>query len=362
VSISSIAASNAPHLNAGMPTIMEKDSSGSFFNYLPEGCRLCYNGAKMVLFVTGVCGRNCFYCPVSNERREKDVIFANEKRVEKDEDLIDEAVSMCALGTGITGGEPLLHLDRVIRYIKLLKNRFGSSHHIHLYTSLAPEKDILESLRNAGLDEIRFHPPLHLWHDINITPYRKSIITACKLGLSTGIELPSISSDFGGIISLLEEVGGFLNLNELEFSETNFDELKRLGFRPVDDVSSAVLGSREVAESLAISKLHFCSSCFKDAVQLRERFKRIAKRNARDFDEITDDGTLVYGVIMGNCQEILKKAEFTENMYSESNGSVETAWWIADDLADELKEAGCFVSVIERYPMKDGMVVEKTPL
>jgi len=45
-------------------------------------------GPKMVLFVTGLCGKNCFYCPVSYERREKDIIFANERRVSRDEDLV----------------------------------------------------------------------------------------------------------------------------------------------------------------------------------------------------------------------------------------------------------------------------------
>jgi len=346
----------------GILTTMEKDNTGSFFNYLPQGCRLCYEGAKMVLFVTGLCGKKCFYCPVSHERREKDIIFVNEKRVEKDEDLIEEAISMDALGTGITGGEPLLRLERVLHYIKLLKNRFGTSHHIHLYTALAPDGGVLESLQRAGLDEIRFHPPPDIWKNLNHTCYRDSITVACEIGLSIGIEVPAIRSDFSGILSLLKEVDGFLNLNELEFSETNAAELKKRGFVPVDDVSSAAAGSKEIAESLKGNKLHFCSSSFKDAVQLRERFKRIAKRNARYFDEITDDGTLVYGVIEGDCTGILKEAGVMDDMYSTTDGIIETAWWIAEDLAEELKKRGCSISVIERYPMKNGMVAEKTPL
>ncbi len=341
---------------------MEKDNSGSFFNYLPEGCRMCYKGAKMVLFVTGVCGKNCFYCPVSYERREKDMIFANEKRVEKDDDIIEVALLMDALGTGITGGEPLLRLDRVVHYIKLLKRRFGDSHHIHLYTALAPNRGVIRSLRSAGLDELRFHPPPHLWANIGKTYYRDSIVAAHELGIRVGIEVPSIQADFSGILSLLEEVGGFLNLNELEFSETNADELKKRGYVPVDDISSGVRGSKEVAELLNGSRFHFCSSLFKDAVQLRERLKRIAKRTARDFDEITDDGTLVYGVIEGDSLGLLKDAGVTADMYSVLDDSIETAWWITEDLAEELKKAGCRVAVIERYPMKNGMLVEKTPL
>ncbi len=316
----------------------------------------------MVLFVTGVCGRGCFYCPVSNERRGKDVIFANERRVEKNEDILEEAVSMEALGTGITGGEPLLRLDRVVRYIKLLKNRFGNAHHIHLYTALSPNRGVLEELKKAGLDEIRFHPPRHLWKNVGRTYYRDSIVAASILGLSTGIEIPSIDSDFSGILSLLDETGGFLNLNELEFSETNLNELNKRGYAAVDDESSGAKGSKEVAESVNGSKLHFCSSRFKDAVQLRERYKRIAKKTARDFDEKTDDGTIVYGFIEGNCRHILKDAGVTDDMYSLMNGSVETAWWIASDLAEELKKSGFSAFVIERYPMKNGMLVEKTPL
>ncbi len=341
---------------------MEIDRSGSFYNCLTEGCRLCYTGAKMVLFVTGICGRNCFYCPVSYERREKDVVFANERRIEKDEDIIEEAISMDALGAGITGGEPLLRPERVLHYIRLFKKKFGESFHIHLYTALAPEKEALISLRDAGLDEIRFHPPPDMCEDIVMTPYRDSIITAHKLGISTGIEIPSIKSDLHLIISLLEEVDGFLNLNELEFSETNASELEKRGFVPENDISMAALGSRDLAGSVKGKKMHFCSSVFKDAVQLRERFKRIAKRSARDFDEITDDGTLVYGIIDGNGQYILKEAGVTEDMFAVREGSIETAWWIASDLAEELKEKGLNAYVIERYPMKNGNVVERTPL
>jgi len=341
---------------------METDNSGSFYNFLPEGCRQCYKGAKMVLFVTGICGKNCFYCPVSNERREKDIIFANERLVNRDEDLIEEAISMDALGTGITGGEPLLRLDRVIHYIKLLKNKFGKSHHIHLYTALAPNKGVLESLKKAGLDEIRFHPPQNLLPGVDKTYYSVSLTEAHKLGLSVGIEIPSIACDLSGVISLLKEVDGFLNLNELEFSETNFTQLKSRGYATVDDTSSSALGSREVAQALDYDKLHFCSSRFKDAIQLRERFKRIAKKGARYFDEITDDGTLVYGFIDGSCTGLLKEAGVQEEMYAILDGTVEIAWWIAEDLAGELKKIGCKVSVIERYPMKNGMIAESTPL
>jgi len=341
---------------------METDRSGSFYNYLPEGCRLCYKGAKMVLFITGICGSNCFYCPVSYKRRGNAAAYANERLVGNDEDIIEEAISMDALGASITGGEPLLKIERVLHYLRLLKNKFGEAFHIHLYTALSPGKEMLALLKEAGLDEIRFHPPPDVWEKIMITPYRDSIIAAHELGISAGIEIPSIKYDLSGILTLLEEVDGFLNLNELEFSETNAQELGKRDYVPENDVSMAVLGSREFAELVDGKKLHFCSSVFKDAVQLRERFKRIAKRAARDFDETTDDGTLLYGAIDGDSILALKNAGVPENMFEVKEGMIETSWWIASEMAEELKEIGCQVSIIERHPMKDGIIVERTPL
>jgi len=73
----------------------------------------------MVLFVTGECGRSCWYCPLSAERKGTDQVYANERPVSSDDQVIAEATMMSALGTGVTGGEPLLVLDRVVRYTSL---------------------------------------------------------------------------------------------------------------------------------------------------------------------------------------------------------------------------------------------------
>ena len=49
---------------------------------LPKGCRYCEQGRKMVLLVTGLCRYACFYCPLSEKKSGKDVVYANEKKVE----------------------------------------------------------------------------------------------------------------------------------------------------------------------------------------------------------------------------------------------------------------------------------------
>ena len=103
---------------------------------LPRGCQYCIRGEKLVLFVTGICPRECSFCPVSDEKYRQDVIFANERKVNSPSDLIKEAELMQAKGAGITGGDPLAKLNRTLEYIRLLKEKFGKQFHLHLYTSL----------------------------------------------------------------------------------------------------------------------------------------------------------------------------------------------------------------------------------
>src|SRR3989338_2113050 len=91
---------------------------------LAEGCVLCAQGKKLVLFVTGVCPRKCFYCPLSEKKMNKDVIFANEIETKDIKEIIQEAKDNLAEGVGITGGDPLSKLDRTLEYIIAFKKEF----------------------------------------------------------------------------------------------------------------------------------------------------------------------------------------------------------------------------------------------
>ncbi len=347
------------------PGKIEEDSTGSLYRSLPEGCRLCHQGAKLVLFVTGVCNRYCFYCPVSNERRGIDSTYANERRVESDEQVVEEARRMSALGTGITGGEPMGRLDRTLHYIKLLKKNFGKSHHIHLYTCTVPSEETLKALNEAGLDELRMHPSKDVWDHFYDSAYHHALKQAIALGMSAGIEIPALAP-VPEIERAVAEAGGFLNLNELEFSETNCEAMKRQGFARKDDVSNAVQGSETVAREIVLNSIantRYCSSRFKDAVQLRERLKRTASNVARPFDEITDDGTIVCGEITGDIDGALNRLEGLEipaDMYLRDGDTIAIAWWVLDEIRNELP--GTDKAIVERYPLKDGLVVERIPL
>lgn len=328
---------------------------------LAKGCVLCYQGAKMVLFITGRCRRSCWYCPLSEERKGNDVIFANEHRIETPTEAIAVAEKMSALGTGITGGEPLACLDRVVTFGKALKDHFGPDHQIHLYTAQAPKKEELARLKGV-VDEIRLHPPRECWDHIPDTDFIASAKMAKEMGFDIGIEVPALP----GLELLVPALPylDFLNINELEWGETNADEMRERGYEPADGVHNAIAGAEDWAEELVKhKKVHWCSSSFKDSVQLRERLKRIAENTARPFDEVTEDGTIVYGVLdlhPGTRDEVVARCRkyLADDEFADCGDRVETAWWLLEEYKEKIPGKK---SVVERYP-DGGMVVEVTPL
>ncbi len=270
---------------------------------IAKGCELCVKGEKLVLFVTGICGNGCSYCPVSDEKNLHDVIFANERRITKDSELIEEAKIMRATGAGITGGDPLAVMKRTTHYIKLLKKEFGKKFHIHLYTPLLRvTEENLKKLREAGLDEIRFHPRLEEkkeWEKIRL---------ARKYSWNVGVEVPAIPGKEKELKELLtylkkEELVDFINLNEFEYADNKVFEKNNMKIEPKNPSSYAVKGSQELALKLLSHAnkiglpVHFCTAKSKDAVQLAKRIKRRAEKAKKPYDEVDEEGLLFRGAI-----------------------------------------------------------------
>lgn len=350
--------------------LVPMESSSCYTKRLSRGCRMCRKGAKMVLLVTGRCGMSCYYCPLSEAKKGKDLVYANELLVRSDEDVISEAEAIGARGTGITGGDPLVVMDRTVRYIAMLKEHFGPGHHIHLYTATI-DRDRFLALQEAGLDELRIHPPLETWGDLGPS----HIAEAVKgLKMTVGFEVPAIPGEEDRLVSLCDYAAdnrlAFVNMNELEVSETNCDALMARGFTARSEVSSAMKGSErtalEVMERVGDKvPLHFCSSSFKDDVQLRERLKRRAKRVARPMDLVTSEGMILLGIIDEGGEKAMRSLQEGYGVpaelmsYDEKRKRLEVASWVLEDLAPALPFK-CFL--VEEYPTADRLEVEREPL
>ena len=348
----------------------ERMDCGSLRNGpLAKGCEHCLVGGKMVLFVTGRCDTGCYYCPVSFEKKGRDCIYANELKTNSKAAILEEAESMDATGTGITGGDPLMNVDRTVNAIRMLKEHFGPEHHIHLYTStIDPAK--VRQVADAGLDEIRFHPRTDMWDHMQDTRLKEIVDT---VDIDVGIEVPALPDHRDGLDALADyaqSIGiDFVNLNELEFSESNWDMMEKYGYDLVDELSSAVKGSLETAEYVMKRhpdlRMHFCSSTFKDGVQLRNRLKRKAEKSAKEYEVITDDGTVIKGVLYGDLEEARRMLseeydvpDVLMNLDEERN-RLEVAPWVLEEIAPELPFR-CYE--VEEYPTADRLEVERAPL
>lgn len=346
-----------------------------------KGCQYCALGSKMVLFITGVCKSGCFYCPISEERR-KDIIYADEQRVYNPAEAIAEAKMISAQGMGITGGEPGLKLDRVVEYVKAFKEEFGKEFHCHLYTSLALNKEQLLSLLEAGLDEIRFHPP-----NLRLTKkMQETIIYAKSLSWDVGIEVPAIPDQEEALSKIIEFACEndiqYVNLNEFEVTEANLEELESKHYHVKDEASVAVTGSEKMALKL-LNKykdcntiLHFCTARYKDRVQLQNRLIRRAKNYAKAFDEVTDEGLLIRGKItFKQAYDIDSFIKIFQEDYEVEDDFIEvhkesnylfTAWYMVEELAKELserfKDGIKSIEIIHQYPYDNGIIVYVEPL
>jgi len=333
----------------------------------------------MVLFVSGLCRFRCFYCPVSPTRNQLDVVYANERRVRTDADVLDEARSIGAAGTGITGGDPLGVVDRVEHYVRLLKHEFGAEHNIHLYTH-EPNPEKLERLARAGLDEFRLHIPHYLWGPLASDggAYRAVLEAAPDWGIRRGVEIPVLpekEAELRRLLRALEGIGvDFVNLNELEFSETNEVKMRERGYRVDPRNGWGVRGSRAVAErvvrELSLSvPVHYCSSRFKDGVQLRQRLLRRAERTAPAFAPRTEDGTVVLGVVEAVGEIDLDRwsvrvarrlgAGPSDYRFDAERRRVEVSPFALRRAARRLPWPAFEVEV---YPTADALEVERTPL
>lgn len=324
----------------------------------------------MVLFVTGKCSSGCYYCPVSDDRRGKNRMFADEMEISSLEGMFTEADAIGAEGTGITGGDPLVDVGRCVSAIRMLKEKYGDEHHIHLYTAtIDPDKVLL--LENAGLDEIRFHPPAEMWERLWDTELA-SIVS--KTGMGVGIEVPALpgkEKELDALLDYAESIGiDFVNLNELEFSEGNWNMMEKHGYDLADDCSAAVEGSLIMAFS-AMKKhpglsIHVCSSSFKDGAQLRNRLIRRAERIATEMDVVTEDGTILKGVAYPeNVPETMAFLESEYDVPAElmrhdiPKNRLEIAVWVLEELAPSLPFP-CYM--VEEFPTADRLEVERVPL
>ncbi len=324
-------------------------------NGVTEGCKYCVKGEKLVLFITGICGVNCWYCSLSKKRKNKEIILANERECKNFEEVVKEVIESHATSAGITGGDPLICLDRTIKFATELKKKFGKRFHIHIYlpTKFVTEEK-LEKLKSC-IDEVRFHPSFL----VKLDEKQEDIIKIEKAGKifgkqNTGIELPMIPEKKKEILDFIlsiEKFISFVNLNEFELSETNFNritknyELKEGGYVVSGSLEAGKWILNELKKKKTKLKVHLCTAELKNCSQFANRLKR---HKILPYGKKTKDGTVIYLIVKG-------KLSLNGTYYDE----MKKRTILSEETARKLLASGKEKIIrVEEYPTYDRIEVE----
>lgn len=170
----------------------------------------------------------------------------------------------------------------------------------------------MKKLVNAGLDEIRIHVTgSHSWRALGIAMKFSDVI-------DVGIENPAVPGmikELKELVMRAHDMGvKFVNINELEFSVSNYYSLTVRGFRVKDD-GVAAAESEETAlellkwvvdEGLTIN-IHYCPARFKDRYQFRLRMYWRGLRCRRVFEVVSNDGLVRWASIKSVNEDVIKK-------------------------------------------------------
>lgn len=188
-----------------------------YYNNISPSCIDCHTGyGSATYIITLKCNRDCFFCTNKNQddyaegvNKVYDILSQFKKHLKQYKKMTSVAV---------TGGEPLLYAKECASFISEVK-KADESIQTRIYTNgdLVTE-DIMKSLKEAGLDEIRFglKPDNKGKISDNIL---ENLKTAKKYIKRTMVEMPFPKGMVYEMKSLMDELDniGIYGINILEF-------------------------------------------------------------------------------------------------------------------------------------------------
>ena len=208
------------HIRKNIVPDAHKKHYGSYMSFddgpISPGCMACKTGGWLCVFIGTRCNCTCVNCPNSQVNKGLDISTATGV-----DGSVDIETILCLLekpyfkGVGISGGEPLLYMDKLVDWITRIKSAFPDLY-IWSYTNgvFALEKN-LKRLAEAGLDELRF--------DLAADNYSEQVLnnmkSAAKIIPSVGVEVPVILEQYGDLVKAIDlaDAAGvkYLNLHDL---------------------------------------------------------------------------------------------------------------------------------------------------
>lgn len=279
---------------------------------LSPGCRLCVAGSWSCLFINASCNARCFYCPTPQDRR--DIPATNNLTFRHPEAYATYLRRLGFRGASISGGEPLLTLNRTLAFLRAARQALGPRGHLWLYTNgILLTREIAGQLAAAGLDEIRF--------DIGATGYQcRQLSAAAGLIPTLSIEIPAVPEALPTLSRLLPTLPGLgvnhLNLHQLRLTRHNFLPLTERNYTFLHGTRVTVLESELAAlEILALVRrnglplpVNYCSFVFKNRHQNAAARRRAAQLELRPRESVTAAGFIRKLALHGDADQLQRQA------------------------------------------------------
>lgn len=257
-----------------------------YARHLPPGCRGCLAGKGTNLYVTGLCTRECFFC--FNHRPRTDETVVHGLPVRTSQEAVEIVARYHLRSIGISGGEPLLKLDRTLELVRSLR-ALPQRLRLDLYTNgdLLTRESALQ-LKEAGVDSLRFNLAAN---GFELGPVR----IALEHFPDTTVEIPAVPAlarELERMVLDLDALGvPFLNIHELFECRENSSQIHGQGHSSADRGSShllwrPVLGGEAAALELLLFSLknakrlsaYYCSCRTQELISQRglKRRKRLS--------------------------------------------------------------------------------------
>ena len=262
-----------------------------------------------------------------------------------------------ATSAGITGGDPLINFEKTIEFATKLKKHFGKKFHIHIYLPTKfVTKEKLEKLSKC-VYEVRFHPYFLIdGKKVNEDFEKIKLASLFWKKKNIGIELPMIPEKKEEVLNFIlkmEKFVSFVNLNEFELSETNFNlmtkkyKLNEGGYVVAGSLEAGKWILDELSKRKSKLKVHLCTAELKNCSQFANRLKR---HKILPYGKKTKDGTVIYLVVN-------KKLNLKNTFYDRKKSRTILSEKIAKKLLNKEK-----IFRVEEYPTYDRIEVESEEL
>jgi len=303
---------------------------------LSPGCLICGKGKWSCIFINSLCTTDCFFCPQDRSITEEKLPNAEETIFDNPDDYVDYLEKFGIEGVGFSGGEPLLVFDKLLLYIKKIRQKFGKKNYIWLYTNGdLVTADNLKKLKEAGLDEIRFNISAM---NYDLTPAK----LATKFIDTVSVEIPVIPEDYEVLkrcILEMREIGvSYLNIHQLyateynykNFIEHNYTFQRFPGIPILESEMFALKLIKYILNSEIELSVNYCTRAYKFRFQGRGKRRRLLPFIQEDFEGDTDSGLIRRLSIKDKTSKIERIVDVLRKNKSQNN------LWLLDDTNTEL--------------------------